>query len=288
VKYVIRPARPADVEFIANWTEDTFEWGDYVADRLPAWLDEDDSAVLVADVDGQAVGLGRIHLVSPSEAWANAMRVHPDHRRLGVGSMIGDALWESAREAGAHVVRLALEDWNDAARRQVTKAGFRSLGSWFAARRGVGDSSPVPEGNGGMRVKGAEALKPAHSAEAEPALLSWSSGELARAAHGLYAVGWTWQRLTVDDLVAAAKDRTLWEGRTGWAIGVLQGERFEVHWLETNAEDVRAMVRALVERAADSGADVIRVMIPDVGWLTQAFRRSGFDLTGIEVLGLPL
>lgn len=285
--FSIRPARAADHEYLASWTENTFTWGDYVADRFPSWLDEPDAAVFVADVDDRPVAMGRIHMVSEHEAWSNAMRVHPEFRRLGLGSAVGDALWDWAR-GRARVVRLAVEDWNDPARGQVMKAGFRPAGDWFWARRGVGDSSPVPEGNGGVRVKGAEALKPAHSAEAEPALLSWSTGELARAAHGLFATGWTWRRLAVGDLVEAARGRSLWEGRAGWALGEMVDDMFAVHWLETTPQDVRPMVRALVERAADSGADTIRAMIPDVSWLLQAFRRAGFETNGITVFGMAL
>lgn len=286
--YTIRPATIADHEYIASWTEETFSWGDYVADRFLEWLDVPSSRVLVADVAGKAISLGRVRLVSDCEAWSSAMRVHPDFRREGIGSSVAVAMWDWARQAGARIVRLAVEDWNAAARDQVIKGGFRPLGDWIWAQRGVGDASPVPEGNGGMRVKGAEALRPAHSAEAEPALLSWIGSELAHAAHGLFPTGWTWRRLAVDHLVEAARNRSLWEGRPGWAIARLEEERFNVSWIETNREDARAMVRALVERAADAGAERLRATMPDVDWLVQAFRRVGFESGGITVFGLGL
>ncbi|MEE9299332.1 MAG: GNAT family N-acetyltransferase [Acidimicrobiia bacterium] len=286
--YTIRPAVRGDHEYIASWTRETFSWGDYVADRFIEWFEDPHTEVIVADVGGKAVSLGRIQMVSETEAWSSAMRVHPEYRRGGIGSAVAEALWEWARDAGARIVRLAVEHWNTAARGQVTKAGFRPLGDWLWAQRGVGDASPVPEGNGGIRVKGAEALKPAHSAEAEPALLSWTDSELAHAAHGLFPMGWTWRRLSVDHLVAAAQNRSLWEGRPGWAVAELNGDRFDVHWVETNREDARAMVRALVERGADAGADRIRVMMPHVDWLVQAFRRAGFETGGITVFGLAL
>jgi GNAT superfamily N-acetyltransferase len=287
--FTIRTAVPEDHDYIVSWTADTFDWGDYIGDSFLKWLEDDRTEVTVAEVDGRVIALGRVHLVSPAEAWSSAMRVHPDHRRRGIGSAVGEATWDWARDAGARIIRLAVEDDNEAARGQVTKAGFRSVGEWVWAQRGVGDSSPVPEGNGGMRVKGAEALKPAHSSEAELALMSWSGGELARAAHGLFPIGWTWQQMTIDHLVAAAQARALWEGRTGWAIAEIRMDnRFDVHWIETGREDARPMVRALVERAADSGADTMRAMLPAVDWLAQAFRRGGFETGGITVFGLAL
>jgi GNAT superfamily N-acetyltransferase len=287
--YTIRPATEADHDHIAAWTTGTFEWGDYVGDHFLEWLATDRTAVFVADVGGRAMAMAKIQMVSETEAWSAAMRVHPEFRRIGMGTAVAEATWAWAREHGAHVVRLASEDWNEAAHGQVRKAGFRELGSWLWARRGVGESSPVPEGNGGVRVKGAEALRPAHRAEAEPALLSWSGGELSRAAHGLFPIGWTWLTLRLEHLHDAVTRRALWEGRTGWAIAEIRmDDRFDVHWVETTPEDARQMVRALVERAADSGADTMRAMIPDVDWLVQAFRRAGFETGGITVFGRAL
>ena len=286
--FTIRPATRSDHEYISSWTAETFPWGDYVGEAFGDWLEEAAGAVIVADVGGQAVSLGRIRMLSDSEGWASAMRVHPEFRRVGIAGAVGEAMWDWARSAGARVVRLAVEDWNEVARDRVEKVGFRPIGDWLRTQRGVGDSSPVPEGNGGMRVKAYEAIRPANSAEAEPAMLSWGGGELARAARGLFATGWAWQRLTEAHLVSAAKHRMLWEGRPGWASAESQGDRFDVYWIETNPEDSRAMVRALVERAADSGANTMQAMIPDVDWLVQAFRRAGFDTDGITLFGLAL
>jgi len=164
----IRTATPDDRDYIASWTAGTFSWGDYIGEAFEGWLEEEHGAVLVAEVDGLAQAVGRIRMVSDSEAWSNAMRVHPDLRRAGIGTAVGEAMWQWANDAGARVIRLAVEDWNSVARGQVTKAGFSPIGDWYWAQRGVGDSSPVPEGNGGQRVKGYEAIKPANSAEAGP------------------------------------------------------------------------------------------------------------------------
>jgi hypothetical protein len=70
--------------------------------------------------------------------------------------------------------------------------------------------------------------------------------------------------------------------------GIRMENRFDIHWMETTPDDARAMVRALVERAADSGADSMRAMLPDVDWLVQAFRRAGFETGGITVFGMAL
>ena len=280
---IIRPATGGDRDQIAVWTRDTFEWGDYVADRWHEWVDSDDGHLIVAEVDGAVAAFAFVSLVSAREAWSQGMRVHPDFRRQGLGKMVGEALWPWAEEKGASVVRLAVEDWNTAARGQVEAMGFRPVSAWLFAGRGVGENSPVPEGNGGRRVPAEEGLRPANTAEAEPAYLSWISGDLARAARGLFARGWTWMRLTVGHLADGARRRTLFAGRPGWALVELEDTRLHVHWLETAESDARAMVRALVDRAAGAGSERLSAMIPAVDWLRQAFERSAFEMRPLTV-----
>lgn len=57
----IRKARHTDVESIVPWTSNTFSWGDYIPDRLPIWLDDPDSVVLVS-VDGADTPVALCHV----------------------------------------------------------------------------------------------------------------------------------------------------------------------------------------------------------------------------------
>lgn len=280
---LIRPAQSVDRDAIAPWTADTFSWGDYVSDRFDDWLGDPNGQIMVAEVDGDVVAVAYAVMVSSQEAWAQGMRVHPDHRRSGIGTAVGEALWDWARHRGAAVIRLVVEKWNEPAQGQVDKMGFRPVCDWFYAERGVGDNSPVPEGNGGRRVPAEERLRPANTAEAEPAFLSWATSDLAATARGMFARHWVWLRLTEEHLKQGAKDRTLWSGRPGWALAEADRGHLSVHWLETAETDARAMVRALIDRAADGDFERVTAMIPAVGWLRQAFERSGFELNPLTV-----
>ncbi|HSG79274.1 MAG TPA: GNAT family N-acetyltransferase [Acidimicrobiia bacterium] len=281
---IIRPAVVEDAEQIAGWTHETFAWGDYVADALPRWVDDEASMPVVAEVDGAVVALASVAMMSADEAWGQGMRVHPDHRRSGLAIRVSDRLWEWARDRGARVVRLTVEEWNIPARGQAAKMGFRPVCEWVMAERGVGASSPSPIGNGGKRVPAPESIRPAHSAEAEPALMSWSTGPLEHASRGLFpASGWRWRRLRPGDLVGAARDRTLWEGRPGWAIAHIDAGTFVVRWFETSEGDARAMILALIDRAADLGVDRLEVFAPAVDWLEQALRYFGAELRPLTV-----
>ncbi len=66
-EFTIRPATTADHEYISSWTSETFSWGDYVGDAFNDWLEDEDGTVIVAEVGGYPVSLGRIRMVSESE-----------------------------------------------------------------------------------------------------------------------------------------------------------------------------------------------------------------------------
>ena len=56
-------------------------------------------------------------MLSPGEAWLEGARVHPDHRRRGIGSLLNRAGLDWAASRGARVARLATEEENSGARR---------------------------------------------------------------------------------------------------------------------------------------------------------------------------
>jgi GNAT superfamily N-acetyltransferase len=285
---IIRPARPEDAPQIEGWTRDTFPWGDYVGREFSTWLEEPRSLLLVAEVGHEIVGMAKAAMLSDYEAWAQGARVHPEYRRQGIGTAISTRLWNWAVEQGAQVVRLAVEDWNEPARGQVAAVGFRPVSQWVMAERGVGENSPVPEGNGGRRVKGAEALRPAHSSEATPARMAWAASDLETASRGLFPTFWRWRRLTMDDLAEAARRRALVTGRPGWAIAEVDEDTYLVSWMATTQTDAPAMVRGLVDLAASAGSERIELFSPAVDWMTQALRRRDCELHNLTVYALGL
>lgn len=284
----IRAAVRSDIEPIAAWTADTFAWGDYVADELPGWLDDPAGTVLVIEQDGAVAAVGRVTMVTTTEAWLQGVRVRPDVQRRGLGSSLGEALSEWARDQGAQVIRLAVEEDNPAAMAHYEALGYRHSSDWWFARRSLGATSPVPEGNGGRRVQAAERLQEAHSAEAEAAFLSWSAGELARHAKGLLPIDWVWRLMTVEHVEIAARNHALWEGRPGWAVIEQDDHVLRVHWLETSEDDARSMIRALIDLGVERGAERVTAVVPTVPWLGEALEGSEFTLTGGRVYALAL
>lgn len=291
MEYTLRAARPGDRESIASFTQDTFSWGDYVAEAFDDWLDDPSGFLMVAtDNDDRAVAMARVAMLAPAEAWIHAARVHPDIRRSGLGMRMNDFGADWARSRGAVVIRLLIEDWNEPSRRQVAKLGYRSVSAWVHGRKRPGSGDADPRFNGGRRVPGEERLVIASSSEAEPAWVAWSTGDLAAASHQLWptANGWFWRRMHIDDVEAAARRRSLWHCPSGWVVAELDDEGLDVTWICTVETDAARLVRSMVDRGTDLGAETVSIKAPRVEWLVEALEAAGFELEPAQVYEKPL
>ena len=266
--YTVRQARPADAPGIAAWTQDTFEWGDYVAESLPGWLDDAGLRVLVAvDPADTARAVSLVRMLSADEGWLSAARVHPDAKRQGLGSMLNKASVDWVREQGGRVVRLATEASNLAAQAQVEKLGYRRTSVWvFAVIEGRAANQPVKM----------ERLSIAGRSDVDPAWMYWSTGELCDAGRGLKASAWTWRRATVEDLNRAAREQRLFNHPAGWAMAEYpESEEIDITWVASSPNDFPRLIAGVDHLAVERDALRVTYRIPETGWSGEALRRAG-------------
>jgi L-amino acid N-acyltransferase YncA len=284
----IRPATDKDIPAIVAFTTRTFEWGDYVPDVIEEWIHDPDGMAMVAVVDGEIVGVARTMLLTPSQAWAHGVRIHPDHRGKGIAGVLAESLMTWAQDAGARVVRLLIEDDNTASIRHVDKVGFRRTVQLIRASRPVGEATANPQGNGVRRGPSTLVARPGKIQDTALAMTSWASSDIGRAMRGLAGIGWRFHKLTVTDVEGAARSGNLWEIGSGWAMTSTTTPWFHVAMVETRPEDAYETFRALIDLANRRGAEQLSVWIPSLDWLIQAARRSGCDATPMSIWNRPL
>ncbi len=277
----IREARMEDVDLIVPWTTDTFSWGDYVPERLPGWISGEDSVVQVCvDQEDIPIALAHTTLLSPTEAWIEGARVHPEHQRKGLGTLLNHSGLEWAGQHGARVIRLATESDNTAARSQVEKLGYRPVSAWVAA-----NLKPTRT----TEVANHHRFRPANAADAEGAWLSWAAGDLARAGRDMLAIGWQWRTAAPEDLFDNSLDNRLFQSGSGWVLADHPEPGWiRSRWIATSAEDLPGLLEGAIDLARRLEATELSVKLPETPWTVEALRRAGGRPFGVEVYAKPI
>lgn len=277
----VRSARPDDVPGIIEWTTDTFEWGDYVPERISGWIADPDSEVTVCVDDSDTpVAVSHAVMLSPTEGWLEAARVHRDHRRSGLGSAMNHAGVAWVRDRGGQVVRLATEAVNSVARSQVEALGYRRTSSWLFVSMEI-DQNTRPSRDWRMR--------PAPGSDVDAAWMFWSTSQLALEGRGFIANGWQWKRATPEDLAMAASKGEFFQNAAGWAIADFPYENAtRAKWLATTKEEAPGLLEGLIDLAAQRRSDELTIKMPNIPWASESLVRAGGDPKEILIYSKPV
>ena len=79
----IRAARAVGRAAVLRFTEDTWDWGDYISNVWDERLAETAGRTLVVTMQREPVAVAHVALVGRGEAWIEDIRV-PDFRRHGI------------------------------------------------------------------------------------------------------------------------------------------------------------------------------------------------------------
>ncbi|MDT4930777.1 MAG: amino-acid N-acetyltransferase [Pseudonocardiales bacterium] len=97
---VVRRARTADVPAIKSIVDIYAGSGRKLLAKELVTLYEDVLDFLVAELDGQVVGCGALHVLWADIGEVRTLAVHPQHAERGIGRQVLDGLIATARELG--------------------------------------------------------------------------------------------------------------------------------------------------------------------------------------------
>ena len=275
-----RPATHDDYDAVVAFTTNTWPGhSDYIPRIYHDWIDGEDQATLVAEVDGEVAGIAQGVLLSEWEGWGQGMRVHSDFRGQGVSRVITRDLFDWAREQGATAFRNMVFSWNEGGLGSARACGYDPATEFRWA-------TPEPRpGEPALDVTG----------DPDAAWRFWRDSEACTHLKGLaldFAESWALSELTRSDLHRAADETAVFavqdDGTVGMGVRTRDYEREnddgEVEtWAEygvgawESVEAAGALFTAISADAERLGADRTRVLVPEtVQYVSDAvFVRAG-------------
>lgn len=122
----LRDALPADCGIILDFCRATWpDYGDYIHRVWRHWISDTGGRLIVADLRGRPVGIGKITEFSPGELWLEGLRVDPKFRRQGIARAINLEVLRTVKRMKPRAVRFCTGMTNRATRRMAEKHGFR-------------------------------------------------------------------------------------------------------------------------------------------------------------------
>ena len=215
------------------------------------WLADEDGELLVADLDGQVVAVGKFSVVPDGSAWLEALRVRPDRQGLGIGKAFYRRFFELAAKKKITTMRMYTGVTNQVSKGLAEHFGFTLAGTFRGYTFTVPETPPLNWGEGFETITDGEKAV-ALLAPCEP---DWA---------GFSIMNRTFYRCSA----ALWKD---WAAR-GWVhhhresgTNVVLGARFipeqALHMALFSGDPDRA-VRFAAGKARSLGNDVLKAMIP--------------------------
>jgi GNAT superfamily N-acetyltransferase len=267
---VVRPARPDDRAAVERVCAHTWEWGDYIPDVWDKWLADEDAALLVGEINGRVVAVGRVAFLPYGQAWFEAMRVDPDYRQRGIAGQFLQRKLELARTRSNRLARLATSSSNAPVHRMMAAAGMARVGS-YALRT----AEPAEEG------PQIAFLSPGQAGSVQAFL---EASQVLAHTQRLYSTDWAWQELSreraVELLVTGQVAGLCGPDSRLQALAQLQytpgDDRLWIGYADGDPPGVTRLARAIRTHAARLGAPRADIMLPDLPWLRDAFREAGY------------
>jgi ribosomal protein S18 acetylase RimI-like enzyme len=274
-KIVIRPAKPSDKAAVLELCRHSFAWGDYVPDVWDEWIKERHTMIFSATQNDVPVGIMRVSLPKPEEAWLQAARTHPDHRRRGIATALAKACLKWAEDNGARIARLSTDSDNYAAHRALEKMHFTRVSDFLIVKC--------------RKLQSNEAQNCRWASESDLATI-WeflNESDIFEAAGRLYSVLFVWKSLEREDLERFVANRRALAHFQGDAVDglVLVDDAVRKHWedepiqacyIDGSRPAVAEMMRFLKAYSQGKGFKKVYAFACNIPLVSEALIESGF------------
>ena len=267
----VRAAGAADKDAVVAFCQNTFSWGDYIADAWERWLADPDGQMLVGLADERPVSVMHIALIGDM-AWMEGMRVHPDFRRHGIASKMEVAGRAFARGRGCRVARLATSMKNVAAQAMLDAIGYR-----HAAQFNEWETESAPNDFSFARV--------ATEDDAPHALALWRDSQARVASHAIVPDRhWRWTPLDETRVREHIHAGELRVASCGSSLLLAYDEHdwsgLSLLALVGDEETIHALALAARGEAAYRGYSHLEAQIAEYPAANRALERAGFTRGG--------
>ena len=128
----IRPAKKSDKDEILSFCINTFSWGDYINRVWDYWYAEKNGQLFVVESSSEKIAMSHVAICPEGKGiWLEGIRVHPDHRRSHIATMLLAKMLEYGRRKGAREASAIVDATNLASQSMMEKNGFRVVSKWM-------------------------------------------------------------------------------------------------------------------------------------------------------------
>jgi len=291
--FVFRQAHPTDKQEVLALTANTWENGDYIEWVFDDWINDPQGRFLVAieSPSGRIAGIDKLSFLSPTEAWFEGLRVHPDFRGRGLATSFQTYMIGEAQRLGAQTVRFLTNVDNLSVHRKAYRDGFSArfvVRHWH--RSASGDMSREAESDSLPWQ-----LRAATPDEASTLHQWWRRSASWQASGGLVNRNWSYSATSAEEWSEGAQRGELLipEDTDVEALALppplallKRGELDEEnsHWtislLSATGSEWGTLAPALVSWAASQGIKEVEGLIPDATHAYLALQQAGFKTSG--------
>jgi GNAT superfamily N-acetyltransferase len=197
---MIRRARRSDKRDVLAAVRTIWGGQDRIPDVFDRWVTHRTGPFFVAESEGRVVAMGKLTVVSPTEAWLEGGRVAPRWRRKGIATALFAHRIAYAGERGFRVLRFSTASDNTPILRAAKHFGFTRIATLARHEAVATPGSPPPR-----------------ATRAQARAVLGRVGPLLQRGHG-----WEWREINTRDVRAAiARGRVFVSGDDVAAAAVL-------------------------------------------------------------------